>query len=291
MREAHVHDDVFPDGRVGDVLQADVLLDAAEVDERTSACRHGPRCSGSFPEPLNTFGVLPSLIPSSRPTAGRARCRRRSAARDRCVITSNPLARNRVNARRSSRAFWKTPPDSATVRVEARRRHRRGRRSGRRRPGGSGRRSPPMTLRRARRRSTAASSGSGVDDRRNTARRRRRTSRRRRAGVHAAGPALRARSPPAPRRRPPGVRLPARPRRRRAVPCWRSGRSPAPSRVDGAAPAARSAGQARTGASSGSQGRPAAHRCAKRHPVGPKHADVATGQRHVLQVRKPRYPL
>jgi hypothetical protein len=32
--EAHVHDDVLADGRVGDVLQADVLLNAAEIDER-----------------------------------------------------------------------------------------------------------------------------------------------------------------------------------------------------------------------------------------------------------------
>ena len=33
-RKTHVHDDVLSNGRIGDVLQTDVLLDAAEIDER-----------------------------------------------------------------------------------------------------------------------------------------------------------------------------------------------------------------------------------------------------------------
>ena len=48
-----------------------------------------------------------------------------------------------------------------------------------------------------------------------------------------------------------------------------------------------SSGQARTGARSSSQARPAAHRCDSAIRYGPQHADVAAGQRHVLQLRQP----
>ena len=202
-----------------------------------------------------------SVIRSYPPAAVPMRCRRRSVARHRCVITWIPLACNPFNASSRSRAFWKTPPDRATVcdvspfsygqlddqvgdrPMEPRPDHAR---------------AAPLHADR----STTACEHRGRVDQRRLVRAvdTERVSTVRRSRRHGTG--LPARSPPAPRRPPPVARRRAPRPRRTAGPCWTSAHSRSRFRAGAQGPFVHRVGTRPPAARSGSHAIPAAHRCA-----------------------------
>ena len=171
---------------------------------RPSACRRGPRSDAPCPGTARHM-ASPSSSVRCRRAPGRAPGRRRSVAPAGGTDTVKPSVPQRPRSPSSSRAFWKTPPDSATVsgRCVAVLR-RRGRRPDRRPRGGTARRSPRRARRPevARRRPAPPESGrsapSGPSGRRRTGMPLRHSPRR--------GPGPPARWPPAPRSRPPAGR-------------------------------------------------------------------------------------
>ena len=131
-----------------------------------------------------------------------------------------------------------------------------------RRPGSRARRRPPAA-RTSRRRRTG------------TARRRRRTT----------GRGTRARSPPRPRSRRRAARRGARRPRRRAGPCWRSARSRGRSPAGARARPAPGPGRRRPAGRSSVPLHARGPEVGERHPVGPRDAGVAAGERDVAEVR------
>ncbi len=114
-READVDDDVLADLGVGYVLQADVLRDAAEVDDRhrRAVAVLDARESSPVPPDTSASPFLIARIPDQQLTERDAAVVGRHASMGEHLET--PVPQRAVAASRSSSAFWNTPPDNATV--------------------------------------------------------------------------------------------------------------------------------------------------------------------------------